>query len=335
MNEFSISIPQEVVAAKINEIVSFKLRHDKLQQMIKTSVVEISLDNFTEIKKELKDILEEKLTSDLTVTRDSIIESFLESKRTDIHLNSVKIATVDDPTAHKELTKLIKFLSLYKQALIVGPTGSGKSTMASQAAKAMNLPFGSFSCNMEASKSELLGFANINGYIESTFLKFYENGGVFLVDEFDAMSPNISVVLNAAFDRSGQLGVPNRVEKPVAVKHPEFYCILAGNTFGSGSIDYSGREIQDKAFLDRFKMSRIVIDYDEQLEKQIAGSHYDWLNRVRGWMKKHVDNEEFSTRSFYDATVLLVNSFTKKDVLSLVSMHWDETLKDKIIADLK
>jgi midasin (ATPase involved in ribosome maturation) len=335
MSEFSISIPQEVVAAKINEIVSYKLRHEKIQQMIKTSVVETSLDSFAEIKKELKDILEKQITSDLTVTRDSIIESFLESKRIDIHLNSVKIATVDDPTDHKELTKLIKFLSLYKQALIVGPTGSGKSTMASQAAKAMNLPFGSFSCNMEASKSELLGFANINGYIESTFLKFYENGGVFLVDEFDAMSPNISVVLNAAFDRSGQLGVPNRVEKPVAVKHPEFYCILAGNTFGSGSIDYSGREIQDKAFLDRFKMSRIVINYDEELEKHIAGNHYDWLNRVRGWMKKHVDNEEFSTRSFYDATVLLVNSFTKKDVLSLVSMHWDETLKDKIIADLK
>lgn len=335
MENFQISIPQELVTTKINEIVSYKLRHEKLQQMIKQSVVDISVSSFNEIKSELSNFLKQKLESDFVLQRDDIIESFLESKRTEIYLNGEIKATIDDPTSHKELEKLIKFLSLYKQALIVGPTGSGKSTMASQAAKAMSLPFGSFSCNMEASKSELLGFANINGYIESTFLKFYENGGVFLVDEFDAMSPNISVVLNAAFDRSGQLGVPNRVEKPVAIKHPDFYCILAGNTFGSGSMDYSGREIQDKAFLDRFKMSRIMIDYDTNLEKSIAGEHYEWLSKVRSWMKKHVDNEEFSTRSFYDASLLLKNSFTKSDVLSLVSMHWDETLRDKIVDDLE
>jgi hypothetical protein len=45
------------------------------------------------------------------------------------------------------------------------------------------LRYGAFSCNLEASKSELVGFANIDGYVESSFLDFYENGGVFLVDE--------------------------------------------------------------------------------------------------------------------------------------------------------
>jgi MoxR-like ATPase len=194
----------------------------------------------------------------------------------------------------------------------------------------MGMRFGSFSCNMEASKSELIGFQNLNGYVESSFLNFYENGGVFLVDEYDAMSSSISVVLNAAFDRSGQISVPNRVGKPVAKKHPNFYCILAGNTWGTGSVEYHGRDMQDAAFLDRFKMCRLFVDYDENVERNISNDHYPWLMKIREFMKSHVDNEKFSTRSVYDASVLLENGCSKKDILESISFHWDETIREKL-----
>jgi energy-coupling factor transporter ATP-binding protein EcfA2 len=262
--------------------------------------------------------------------KDKIIESFLESKRTEIVLGEFK-ATVEDPTAHNELPKLISFLQLFKQAMIVGPTGSGKSTLAKQAAEAMQLRYGSFSCNMEASKSELVGFANLTGYITSQFLDFYENGGVFLIDEYDAMSPSIAVVLNAAFDRTGQISVPNRMEKPVAKKHKDFYCILAGNTWGSGSVEYQGREMQDMAFLDRFKLCRIFIDYDENIEKSIAGDHYEWMQGIRAFMNSHVESEKFSTRSVFDASTLLFNNFCKQDILNMITSHWDEELQKKLV----
>lgn len=332
--QFSISIPENVIVDRVNELVAYKLRHEKLTELVRTSLVQHLSKEMVTIRQGVSDMLSKKLETDLTIHRDGIITSFLESKRTDIHLNNVLKASVTDPFAHKELPRLISFLQLFKQAMIVGPTGSGKSTMAKQAADALNLPYGSFSCNMEASKSELIGFANINGYVESNFLKFYENGGVFLVDEYDAMSPSIAVVLNAVFDRSGQISVPNRTHKPVAVKHPEFYCILAGNTWGSGSVDYQGREMQDQAFLDRFKLCRLEINYDRVLEQQIANKHYDWFMNVRDWFKNYADNEILSTRSIYDGTVLLNNGFSYKDVLTMFTQHWDRSLSEKLVEEL-
>ena len=330
--QFQISIPESVVTERVNELVAYKLRHEKLMEMLRNALVQYMGKELVTIKDGVTDLLLGKLNVDLTKQRDKIITGFLETKRTEIFLNRELKATITDPTAHTELPKLLSFLQLFSQALIVGPTGSGKSTLAKQAADAMNLPYGSFSCNQEASKGELIGFANINGYVESNFLKFYENGGVFLIDEYDAMSASIAVVLNAAFDRSGQIAVPNRSKKPVAVKHPDFYCILAGNTWGSGSLEYQGREMQDMAFLDRFKLCRLQIDYDSNVEQHIAKDHYDWFMAIRQWMNNHVETEKFSTRSIYDATVLLNNGFTKKDILDMTSRHWEESLKDHLVS---
>lgn len=332
--QFSISIPEEMITSRVNELVAYKLRHEKIVELLKTSMVQHLAKEMVSIRHGITDMLSTKITADLTAQRDGIINSFLESKRTDIYLNRELKASVTDLGAHKELPKLLTFLQLFKQAMIVGPTGSGKSTMAKQAANALNLPYSSFSCNMEASKSELVGFANVNGYIESDFLKFYENGGVFLVDEYDAMSPSIAVVLNAVFDRSGQISVPNRTHKPVAVKHPEFYCILAGNTWGSGSVDYQGREMQDQAFLDRFKMCRIEIGYDLEVEKHIAQDHHEWMKQVRAWIATYVESENLSTRSVYDATLLLENGFSKRDILDMIGKHWDKSLRDRMIKEL-
>jgi len=334
MAEFTIGIPEEFIVSKIDEVASKKLAYVKLKDICTKVSADLLKVESVQIKQYLYDKIYSDLEKDITAHKDLIIEAFLERSKTMIYLNAELKATVSQG-AHKELSKLISYLQLFKQALIVGPTGSGKSTMAKQAADAMNLPFGSFSCNMEASKSELIGFQNLNGYVESSFLHFFENGGVFLVDEYDAMSPSISVVLNAAFDRSGQISVPNRSGKTVAVKHPDFYCILAGNTWGSGSTDYSGRDMQDAAFLDRFKMCRLHIDYDQDLEKQIAGEHYNFLMKIRSFVNENLDGEKFSTRSIYDASVLLQNGFTKKQIMESVSSHWDETIREKFYKTVK
>lgn len=326
---FAVTIPEDLITNQVNELVAYKLRHEKLNEMLKASLVEYMGKELVTIRKGVHNMLSEKLTTDLTLQRDGIISSYLESKRTVINLNNRDaVAMIDNPSAHKDLDKLLSFLMLFNQAMIVGPTGSGKSTMAKQAAEALDLPYASFSCNQEASKSELVGFANINGYVESNFLKFYENGGVFLIDEYDAMSPSIAVVLNAVFDRSGQISVPNRTNNPVAKKHDEFYCILAGNTWGSGSVDYQGREMQDMAFLDRFKLCRLEVGYDENVERHIAGEYYEWFMSVRNWMKIHVENENFSTRSIYDATLLMKNGFSKSDIINMTGKHWDSSLLD-------
>ena len=323
---FQVMIPEQAIQERVDKLVMYKLRHEKVHGIL-SEVVQQEREALTvELKRELL----KKVKEDYESKKEKIIESFLESQRTNIMLKGELKAVIDNPSAHKELPKLLSFLQLFKQAMIVGPTGSGKSTLAKQAAEALQMRYGSFSCNMEASKSELVGFANLNGYVTSQFLDFYENGGVFLIDEYDAMSPSIAVVLNAAFDRTGQISVSNRQDNPMAKKHENFYCILAGNTWGSGSVEYQGREMQDMAFLDRFKLCRIFIDYDENIEKTIAGDHYEWFMKIRSFMNSHVESERFSTRSVYDASTLMFNNFAKQDIINMVASHWDEELRKKL-----
>ena len=322
---FQVMIPETAIQERVDKLVMYKLRHEKLHGILSDVIGQQK----TKIVDDLKSHVVEKVTDDFLSVKERIISSYLESKKTQIFIAG-ELKYELEGSEHKELPKLVSFLNMFKQAMIVGPTGSGKSTLAKQAAKALGQRYGSFSCNMEASKSELVGFANLNGYVTSQFLDFYENGGVFLVDEYDAMSPSIAVVLNAVFDRTGQISVPNRQENPIAKKHKDFYCILAGNTWGSGSVEYQGREMQDLAFLDRFKLCRILIGYDEKIEKAISGDNHDWFMKIREYIKKNVESEEFSTRSIHDAAMLLFNNFSKSDVLNMIGAHWDKELLEKM-----
>ena len=325
---FQLTLPPEIVGAALSQATQTHFREsEKKFEKHRNDVIALVDQKKQMIETELYQKFEKTIGCEFVEFKQKVVEDYLTSKQVVIELGQEKKYEFSLDDKHEQLPKMVTFLQLFKQAMIVGPSGSGKSTMAKQAADVMGLRYGSFSCNLEASKSELVGFANIDGYVESSFLDFYENGGVFLIDEYDSMSPSIAVVLNAAFDRTGILAVPNRKGKTIAKKHKDFYCILAGNTWGSGSVEYQGREMQDAAFLDRFKMCRIFIDYDPQLEKNIAGKYYKFFTKVRNYVTKKVDGENFSTRSIYDATMLLQNGFKEQDILTMMSEHWDEALR--------
>ncbi len=330
---FQLTLPPEIVGAALQQATQTHFREsEKKFEKHREDVTALIEKKKQMIETELYQKFEKTISCEFVEFKQRVVEDYLTSKQIVIELGQEKKYEFSLEDKHAELPKMVTFLQLFKQAMIVGPSGSGKSTMAKQAAEVMGLRYGAFSCNLEASKSELVGFANIDGYVESSFLDFYENGGVFLIDEYDSMSPSIAVVLNAAFDRTGMIAVPNRKGKTIAKKHKDFYCILAGNTWGSGSVEYQGREMQDAAFLDRFKMCRIFIDYDEKLEKSIAGKHYPFFKKIRNYVKKKVDGENFSTRSIYDASVLLNNGFTQEDILTMISEHWDEALRKDLIS---
>ena len=243
---------------------------------------------------------------------------------------------VDPLKTHQRTSEVLMYLQLFKQAMIVGPTGSGKSTLAKQVADIMDLRYATFSCNEEASKTELIGFNDLAGYNYPTFLDFYENGGVMLIDEYDAMSPGMAIVLNAAFDRSGMLSVPTRKGNTMAKKHEDFYCILAGNTWGNASMDYSGRDIQDTAFLDRFKMCRVHIDYDYELEKTLTDAAWmDMMTAVRNQIKKMGINEVISTRTVVDCYTLFQNGLNTYKIMKTLTSHWDPKEQEVFLNNVK
>jgi cobaltochelatase CobS len=166
---------------------------------------------------------------------------------------------------------------------IAGPAGSGKTYAAKQAAAALGLDFG-FHGSMSM-PHELLGFVDAGGvYRETVFVRLFMAGGVCLLDEIDAGSDDARLAINAAL-ANGLLSLP---DGRIVERHPDFVCIAAANTWGSGATaDYVGRAKIDAATLSRFPV-KLAWGYDAALESAMCGNP-DWARRVQSARKRASD----------------------------------------------
>lgn len=176
--------------------------------------------------------------------------------------------------AHAQLVRVLRKVKAdLVNLLIVGPAGSGKTTLAAQVAESLGLDFGVLSLSGGANESHLFGrlapdATGAWSYSESPFVRIYRNGGVFLLDEIDAADPNVLVSANAAL-ANGFLVVPATGER--VERHVDCVIMSAANTFGSGAdAMYVGRNALDAATLDRFVCALVMVDYDRELERAIA-----------------------------------------------------------------
>lgn len=192
-------------------------------------------------------------------------------------INGAPLAEIDG-AHHSALPRLLKLYSAgFRAFLIVGPAGSGKTTLATQMAASLGVAVSSVSCSGGMSESALTGRAIPNltdgtvAYQSTEFVERYESGGVFLLDEIDAADPNVLISVNSAL-ANGFIPLPNRTESPRAKRHPDSVVIAAANTWGSGADrQYVGRNQLDAATLDRFVGATIAVDYDRALESAIVG----------------------------------------------------------------
>tara|TARA_R100000458_G_scaffold35159_1_gene32569 strand:- start:1278 stop:2552 length:1275 start_codon:yes stop_codon:yes gene_type:complete len=177
----------------------------------------------------------------------------------------------DDSLKHEKLPIVLKALLRGDNVLLVGGAGSGKTTMAQsltsmlgQAFKQDDYSFGMSGAMFQA--YEVRGYMDANGnYVESSFVKCYRDGGLFLFDEIDGSNPQALVALNASMEND-YADFPCGVVK----KHPNFRLIACANTYGRGADrEYVGRNQLDGATIDRFKPV-ITLDYDEKLELAIS-----------------------------------------------------------------
>lgn len=148
---------------------------------------------------------------------------------------------------------------------LVGPAGSGKSTIGYQIAQALGLRFYSQSFAPIPQDHILTGYMDAHGqYVRSAFRDWAENGGVFLADEGDAAYASTLVILNDAL-ASRRFTFPDGVTLDF---HPDAHFIMAGNTVGRGADStYTGRSVLDGATLDRFGVLRV--EYDAAVERSM------------------------------------------------------------------
>ena len=252
---------------------------------------------------------------------------------------TVNLGTLQSPKnkmVHKAFDTVIKILQsckrINKNIMLVGEAGSGKSSLCADVASALNLQFYPMSVGLQTTKSDLLGFISATGeYMTTPLRQAFENGGVLLLDEFDATHAGVVTILNSML-ANDICSFPDKIVN----KHKDFICFVACNTYGKGgSIDYVGRNRLDGATLDRFIC--IDVDYDKLLENQLTNNK-EWLNIIEK-MRKNIS--EFglkiiiSPRASMQGADLLEAGFPIEEVLDMcIYKGLNSDSKNKLVKDI-
>lgn len=250
-----------------------------------------------------------------------------------VQINDADMVEIDG-LKHKAFDDVLELTVMRKPVMLIGPTGCGKSYLVEQVAEALDLPFYAINCSMGMSESKLTGLLLPSGeYIATDFIRAFEEGGVFLLDEIDAADPNVLLIMNTAI-ASGQMPLPLRKDAPVAQKHEDFTLVAAANTHGTGaSRMFVGRNKLDDATLDRFRVGQMSLDYDRDLETQLVPDA-SWRERVWLIREKAADAElrrSISTRFLADGYDMISRAGWSPDkVIARLIEGWSADERSKV-----
>jgi len=292
----------------------------------------------------LEDHLEVKGALDESGVRRIVDEKIAEARLPrplEVHLDDGRQVTLEG-RVHIQFQALMGLVQEgHRNILMVGPAGSGKTTLASNLAEALGLPFGFISLSAGVTETHLLGrmLPQADGtwaYTPSRFVEVYQGGGVYLLDELDAADANVMVAVNAAL-ANGFLANP--VNGQVYERHRDSFILGAANTWGrGGDTQYVGRNQLDAATLDRFVLSTLRVTYDRDLERDLARGALSeaqadellaWLDVLRTRIGEHRLRRIASTRLVVNGAAAMGKGATLADVKTRYFQDWsaDEVAK--------
>ena len=212
-----------------------------------------------------------------------------------IRISRNEIEEIIEGGAHKKMQQVLDVLMMGEIPILVGPAGTGKTFVAKSIAKVLGLGFNGLSCSGGVTESKFFGrsIPNITTgeeeFSSTAYIKTYEDGGVFLLDEFDAADDNVMVSLNQSLDvDAGYMLAPERKGNEKVMRHKDAHMILTANTYGTGADrQYVSRNQMDAATMDRFTV--IEFGYDPDIEIQICPDA-ELVERFRGYRKQIMDN---------------------------------------------
>tara|TARA_R110002020_G_scaffold218594_3_gene426494 strand:+ start:3552 stop:4808 length:1257 start_codon:yes stop_codon:yes gene_type:complete len=287
------------------------------EQVQEVKSVKIERPKAVGLEGQLQDIVFNVLESEFTTQtlQNKMLELGLEPNRTEITVKKFDGTKTTVTDQHYKFEQILQCVSAKVNIALVGPAGSGKTTVVRNVAKSLDLPFYSKSVSAQTGTHEFFGYQDANGnYVRTLFREAYENGGVFLLDEFDAGNPNVLASMNQA-TANGECAFADGMIK----KHEDFIVVMAGNTFGHGATtEYVGRNKIDSATLDRFAF--IEFDYDENLELKLS-TNKEWCKKVQEIRAKVVAKKIktiVSPRATFMGQDLLKAGMPMKTVLEVV-----------------
>jgi hypothetical protein len=154
---------------------------------------------------------------------------------------------------------------------LIGPSGTGKSTLCKQWADDQGMNFGFVPMTAGATPSWLVGAYTLEGYRTRSAMDCYRNGGVFVFEEMDAADPNMLLVANNLIENEV---FDNPVTGEQYIRNRNFIPVACMNTRGLGATaTNTGRSRLDDATRNRFAIGRMELFLSEEIEEFIFNSN--------------------------------------------------------------
>lgn len=262
-----------------------------------------------------------------------------------IYIDDVEVQEVSG-LKHKQFPFVLECLKLFKRVWLCGPSGTGKSHLIEQCAKALG--FSTDDKNYEylkgsagVTESHMTGRMTFDGtFIDGSVSRAFRDGSFLCLDEFDGFDANAGLVFNSVLDNQGVLATPNDKENPFARKHDDFHVAVASNTWGDGNdFNFAGRGQLDLATLDRLQAVKVYVDYDKNIERALAGNYTnmaDCLWSLRERCDKNHVRRTISTRLFLDGQKWMLAGKNNSKLLDIITTGWTKEELDKVnIRELK
>lgn len=224
--------------------------------------------------------------SRLTATTKTVRRT-VKSKTETVPAKGAVVLTLDDPTAlippmsvaHRYLGRKINGVldhdilrSARKEGenvLVFGPTGAGKTMMLRAYCATEGLAFYPVQCSAAGQLSAYVGKMRMTAsgsfvWQDGPLTVLARNGGVFYLNEVNALPPNLSTAFFGLTDERRQLTLEDNEGEIINV-HPDFQIVADYNP------DYRGTRPLNEAFKNRWA-HKIHMDYDLALEKKLVVS---------------------------------------------------------------
>jgi len=256
-----------------------------------------------------------------------------------VYINDVEVQEVSG-LKHKQFPFVLECLKLFKRVWLCGPSGTGKSHLIEQCARALG--FSTNQSNYEylkgsagVTESHMTGRMTFDGtFIDGSVSRAFRDGSFLCLDEFDGFDANAGLVFNSVLDNQGVLATPNDKDNPFARKHDDFHVAVASNTWGDGNdFNFAGRGQLDLATLDRLQAVKVYVDYDKNIERALAGEYTnmaDCLWSLREKCDKNHVRRTISTRLFLDGQKWMLAGKDNSNLLDIITTGWTKEELDKV-----